>query len=86
VRRYDPPTDPAVRWVAAIALVFSIAAALPLLWFADRLPMRVIVAWALAVTIVLWVAGAAMQRRLGIAGALGLQLVATAAAVLTALA
>ena len=45
-----------------------------------------IVAWALAVTIALWLAGAVMQRRLGIARALGLQLVAIAAAVLAALA
>jgi len=86
VRRYDPPTDPAVRWLAAVALALSIAATLPLLWLADRLPMRVIVAWALAVTMVLWVAGAVMQRRLGVAAALGLQLVAIAAALFVALA
>jgi len=48
--------------------------------------MRVIVAWALAVTMVLWVAGAVMQRRLGVAAALGLQLVAIAAALFVALA
>ena len=58
VRRYDPPTDPAMRWFATIALALSIVATLPLLWFADRLPMRVVVAWALAVTSVLWLAGA----------------------------
>jgi hypothetical protein len=33
----------------------------------------------------LWLAGAVMQRRLGVSAALGLQLVAIAAAVLTAL-
>jgi hypothetical protein len=75
-----------IRRFAAIALALSIAATLPLLWLADRLPMRVIVAWALAVTIALWLAGAVMQRRLRIAAALGLQLVAIAAAVHTALA
>ena len=65
--RYDPPTDPRVRSFAVIELVLAIAATVPLLWFADQLPMRVIVAWAVAVTVGLWLVGAVMQRRLGIA-------------------
>jgi len=86
VRPYDPPAGPGVRSFAVIELVLAIGATLPLLWFADRLPMRVIVAWALAVTIALWLVGAVMQRTLGIAAALGLQVVAIAAALIAALA
>jgi sterol desaturase/sphingolipid hydroxylase (fatty acid hydroxylase superfamily) len=84
VRLYDPPTDPRARSFALIELGLAIGATLPLLWFADRLPMRVIVAWALAVTITLWLVGAVLQRRLGIAAVIGLQIVAIAAALTAA--
>jgi sterol desaturase/sphingolipid hydroxylase (fatty acid hydroxylase superfamily) len=84
VRLYDPPTDPRARSFALIELGLATGATLPLLWFADRLPMRVIVAWALVVTITLWLVGAVLQRRLGIAAVIGLQIVAIAAALTAA--
>jgi alkylglycerol monooxygenase len=86
VRPYDPPTDPRVRSFAVIELVLAIGATVPLLWFADQLPMRVIVAWALAVTVGLWLVGAVMLRRLGIAAGLGLLVFAIAVALIAALA
>ena len=86
VRPYDPPTYPRVRSFAVIELVLAIGATVPLLWLADQLPMRVIVAWALAVTVGLWLVGAVMQRRLGIAAGLGLQVFAIAVALIAALA
>lgn len=64
VRRYDPPMSNATRRFAVAQLALAIAATLPLLWFAAELPMPVVAGWSLAVTAVLWVAGAAMQGRL----------------------
>ena len=63
VRRYDPPMSGLVRAFAVIALALAIAASLPLLWFAEKLPMRVLVPWTLAVAASLWVIGAVMQPR-----------------------
>ena len=82
VRRYDPPTSSGMRWFATVGFTLSIAATLPLLWWADRLPVRVSAAWSVTVVLTLWLVCAVMQRRLGIATALGLQAIAIAAAVL----
>jgi hypothetical protein len=86
VRRYDPPTTLAARWFATLWLVLSIFATLPLLWFADGLPMRTVLAWAFAVVVTLWLAGAVLQRRLAVAPALGLQIGAIAGAIVCAVA
>jgi len=86
VCRYDPPTDGAARRFAVVDLVLAIAATLPLLWLADRLPMRVIVAWSLSVTITLWLACAVMQRRMRVRVAVVVQCVAIAVAALAAFA
>jgi sterol desaturase/sphingolipid hydroxylase (fatty acid hydroxylase superfamily) len=86
VRRYDPPTTAVQRWFAVFGTTLAIAATLPLLWLADRLPMRVMVAWTAAVTITLWLAGAVLQRRLSVGAALGFQAAAIAAALVAALA
>ncbi len=85
VRRYDPPMDSGVRWFAAIQLSLAIVATLPLLWFADALPARISVAWAIAIAITLWLTAAVMQRRLGIVRALGLQAAVVALAAGSAL-
>ena len=84
VRRYDPPTDVAERRFAVVDLVLSIMATLPLLWLADELPMRLVLPWSLAVMITLWLAGAVMQRRLGVRAAVALQSAAIAALALAA--
>ena len=80
MRRYDPPMDSSRRWFAAIQLTLSIVAALPLLWFADTLPLRSLIAWALAITITLWLTGAVMQHRLNVVRAIGVQIIAVAVA------
>lgn len=81
VRRYDPPTTRAERGFATLELALSILAALPLLWLADGLQMRTLLAWSLAIVFALWLGGAVMQRRLGMAPALGLQAAAVAVAI-----
>jgi sterol desaturase/sphingolipid hydroxylase (fatty acid hydroxylase superfamily) len=86
VRRYDPPTDLAGRRFAVANLMVAITTTLPLLWLADELPMRIVVTWSLAVTITLWLAGAVMQRRLGVRVALALQCAMIAALALAAVA
>jgi sterol desaturase/sphingolipid hydroxylase (fatty acid hydroxylase superfamily) len=85
VRRYDPPAARGARVFAVIGVTLSILATLPLLWFAERLPLRTVASWALAVTLALWLVGAVMQRRIGVAPALGLQSLAAAAALFVGL-
>ena len=85
VRRYDPSTGVVQRRFAVSALALAIAATLPLLWFADRLSLQVIVACSLAVTFTLWLAGAVLQDRMRVRAALVAQCVAIVVAVLVPL-
>jgi alkylglycerol monooxygenase len=84
VRRYDPPMSRATRWFAATEIALAILATIPLLWWAAELRPRTTVAWALAVAISLWLAGAVMQGRLGIARALLWQSIAIVVAMYAA--
>ncbi len=84
VRRYDPPTTRAERGFATLELALSILVALPLLWLADGLAMRTLLAWSLAIVVALWLAGAVMERRVGIAPALALQAAAVGVAIVCA--
>jgi alkylglycerol monooxygenase len=63
VRIYDPPMTAAARRLAVLQLTLAIAAALPLLWFADELERGVLLAGAAAVVVVLWFTGVLMQGR-----------------------
>jgi sterol desaturase/sphingolipid hydroxylase (fatty acid hydroxylase superfamily) len=73
VRRYDPPMTAAAHRFAASHFVAVVLGTVPLLWYASTLPFALLAAVSAAVIGVLWITGAVMQGRLGIATALGIE-------------
>jgi sterol desaturase/sphingolipid hydroxylase (fatty acid hydroxylase superfamily) len=73
VRRYDPPMTAAARRFAAAHFVAVLLGTVPLLWYASTLPFALLASASAAVVGVLWITGAVMQGRLGVAAALGIE-------------
>jgi sterol desaturase/sphingolipid hydroxylase (fatty acid hydroxylase superfamily) len=73
LERYDPPMTSGMKWFAALGLTAMVFATLLLQWFAAEWPVWKLAAWAIAVTLGLWLIGAVMQRRIAIPRALAIQ-------------
>ena len=79
VQRFQPPMTRAVAWFGAVQFVAMLGAVSLFLWHADRLPLAHAFTWTVVLTAVLWAIGAAMQGRVGLLQALGVQAGALAA-------
>ncbi len=76
VRRYDPPMSRGVRAFAFASFSVVLVGSTALLWYASVLPLEALLVIAAAILGVLWMIGAVMQGRLGLATAVGLEVAA----------
>jgi protein phosphatase methylesterase 1 len=83
VRRFDPPMSRGARVFVFASFSVVLVGATMLLWYASVLPFEALVVVAAAILGVLWMIGAVMQGRLGVARAVGIE-VATVLLVLAA--
>jgi sterol desaturase/sphingolipid hydroxylase (fatty acid hydroxylase superfamily) len=76
VRRFDPPMGRGVRTFVLVSFSIVLVGATVLLWYTSVLPFGALVIVAAAIMGVLWMIGAVMQGRLGLATAVGIEVAA----------